>query len=150
MSKLFTGDIGNIVEDYLIRHKVKELPVDVFELCRRDKITLVPYSAKEAHRMAELIGADGIMERTDGFAVQMDGEYLIFWDDRLPMSVQSAIVAHELGHIVLGHIGPSSYQYDQSDDKECQANAFAFNLLFPYAYTFAYQNTYRKENQLCV
>ena len=34
---------------YLIRHKVKSLPVDVFELCRKDKIVTVHIKRVESN-----------------------------------------------------------------------------------------------------
>ncbi len=121
---------------YLIRHRVRELPVDVFALCRKDKITLVPYSAKEAKEMLELIGIADLMKKTDGFAVQIEEMTVIFWDDRLPMSRQRFTVAHELGHIINGDIGtePTRRNQEPSDDdnpQETAANIFAVRLLAP-------------------
>ncbi len=121
---------------YLIRHKVKELPVDVFALCRKDKITLVPYSAEEAHSMAELIGISEWMEKTDGLAVRVEEMTIIFWDDRLPITRQRFTVAHELGHIVNGDLGPMPTKRNKEPSErdapiETAANIFAARILSP-------------------
>lgn len=121
---------------YLIRHKIKSLPVDVFALCRKDKITLVPYSAEEGKEMAEIIGAAYLMPWTDGFAVQIQGDFLIFWDDSMPMPRQRFTIAHELGHIYNGDIGivPTLRNKEPSEKdhpEETAANIFAARILAP-------------------
>ncbi|MBR2354355.1 MAG: ImmA/IrrE family metallo-endopeptidase [Clostridia bacterium] len=121
---------------YLIRHKVKELPVDVFALSRKDKITLVPYSAEEGKEMAEIIGAAYLMPWTDGFAVQIRGDFLIFWDDSMPLPRQRFTIAHELGHIYNGDIGiaptlRNKEPSEKDDPKETAANIFAARILAP-------------------
>ena len=121
---------------YLIRHKVKELPVDVFALCRKDKITLVPYSDPEAREMAELIGISDWIDKTDGFAVQLAGTTAIFWNDRLPIARQRFTVAHELGHIFNGDLCfvPTFRNQEPSEDddpQETAANIFAARILSP-------------------
>lgn len=121
---------------YLIRHKVKELPVDVFALCKKDKITLVPYSDPEARSMAELIGITHWMDKTDGLAVRVEEMAIIFWDDSLPITRQRFTVAHELGHIVNGDLGPYPTQRNKEPSEndapiETAANIFAARILSP-------------------
>lgn len=121
---------------YLIRHKVKELPVDVFDLCRKDKITLVPYSDPDAREMAELIGISDWMDKTDGLAVRVEEMTIIFWDDRLPLARQRFTVAHELGHIANGDLGPEPTVRNQEPSEkdspiETVANIFAARILSP-------------------
>lgn len=121
---------------YLIRHKVSALPVDVFKLCRKDKIALIPYSSPQAEDMAALIGSAELMNKTDGFTVQIGSTPLIFWDDGMPEARQRFTVAHELGHIVNGDIGAVPTQRnkepsDQDDPKETAANVFASRILSP-------------------
>ena len=121
---------------FLIRHKVKELPVDVFNLCQKDKLTLIPYSAPQANVMAATIGAADLMQRTDGFAVQIAKKVIIFWDDSLPLPRQRFTVAHELGHIYNGDVGPAPTLRNRepaaSDDAcETAANIFASRILAP-------------------
>ncbi len=121
---------------YLIRHKVRELPVDVFALCRADGIVLVPYSSPEALPMAKLIHAEEFMTQTDGFVVQLAGEITIFWDDSLPLPRQRFTIAHELGHVYNGDLGPiptmrNQEPSDDDDPRETAANIFASRILAP-------------------
>lgn len=121
---------------YLIRHRVRELPVDVFALCRKDGITMVPYSWDKAKDMAKLVGALDVMARTDGFTVCVKKQVIIFWDDSLPMPRQRFTVAHELGHIFNGDVGeaPTLRNREPSgndDPRETAANVFASRILAP-------------------
>ena len=126
---------------YLIRHKVKKLPVDVFELCRRDKIKMLPYSTEKAKRVAALLDDLDLMERTDGFVVQVDEITILLWDDSKPFQRQRFTVAHELAHKLLGHLQPKEVRQSQCSNhatcSECsnciewQADSLAFNLLCP-------------------
>ena len=121
---------------YLIRHKVKELPVDVFELCRRDKIVLLPYSTQKAKDVAEIIGTRELMELTDGFTLQIKKNPVIFWDDSKPITRQRFTVAHEIGHLKNGDVGLVPTQRNQEpsendDSLEVAANVFASRILAP-------------------
>jgi len=134
-------DMAELAEDYLKRHNVKKLPVDVFELCRRDKIALIPYSAKEAKNIADLIDARELMDLTDGFTFQVKRIPIIIWDDSKPITRQQFTIAHELAHNLLGHTGlDGSCQFrcpnsdicgEYSNCIEWQADSLAFNLLCP-------------------
>lgn len=63
----------------------------------------------------------------DGFTVRQNGRSVIVYNEALPRTRQRFTIAHELGHIVLGH---------ESDDKEKddEADCFARNLLMPVLY----------------
>lgn len=121
---------------YLIRHRVSELPVDIFGLCRKDGISLVPYSSDLANKLTEIIGANELMTKTDGFAVKVRGTSVIFYDDATPIARQRFTVAHELGHIFCSGIGPSptmrNKEPSENDDpEETVANMFAARILAP-------------------
>lgn len=129
-----------IANDYLARHGVKKLPVDIFGLCKEEGFTMVPYSCKDAREMTELIGVSDLMNRTDGFFCRIEDMALLFWDDKRPKARQRATVAHELAHDLLGDLHHGQYQHVcQTCDKPCdckenvelKADALAFNLLFP-------------------
>ena len=130
----------DIANDYLIRHGVKKLPVDIFGLCKKEGFTMVPYSCKEAREMAELIGIAHRMDETDGLAVRVEEMAIIFWDNKKPKARQRATVAHELAHDLLGDLHHGQYQHvcqicdkpcDCKENIELKADALAFNLLFP-------------------
>ena len=86
--------------------------------------------------MATLIGADELMKETDGFTVQIGKDTLIFWDDSMPEARQRFTVAHELGHVYNGDIGPVPTQRnkepsEKDDPHETAANVFASRILAP-------------------
>ena len=55
------------------------------------------------------------------------GNITVFYNDELPLSVQRLALAHELGHIVLGHL----YLKSIGDRQEDEADKFAEYLLSP-------------------
>ncbi len=63
----------------------------------------------------------------DGFTVRQNGRAVIVYNEALPETRRRFTIAHELGHIVLGH---------DCDDRErdAEANCFARNLLMPLLY----------------
>ena len=119
---------------YLIRHKVKKLPVDVFELCRRDKIFLLPYSTQKAKDVADILGIRELMDETDGFTTQVKKKPMIFWDDSKPITRQRFTVAHEIGHIMNGDTGPTKWNREPTENdypEETAANIIASRILAP-------------------
>lgn len=120
----------DIVNDVLAKHNAGNTPLDVFKLCRENGIALIPYSAPEARRMAGLVGCGTWMDKTPGFLVQVAGTSSIFYDDTRSIEYQHATLAHELGHYLLGHLFAGPYEYKCKECNECQANAFAYLLLF--------------------
>lgn len=107
--------------EILLREGVRALPVDVLEICRRLGIVVQQY--------------DELYSEGDGFSTVIDGvPYICI---RRGQSWQRArfTVAHELGHILLGHVGkytlvnrePSPHD----DPVEQAANGFAARLLAP-------------------
>lgn len=118
----------------LLKHRVRALPVDVFDVCRREEIRVMSYRAAEERGLLEVLG--GVTDGKDGFALVVRGKKLIFYDDALPIGRQRFTVAHELGHFVLGDVGaePTARNVEPSDkDAEAEklANMFAARLLSP-------------------
>lgn len=111
------------------------LPVKITALCRQMGISIHTYQTSgeilERNRLSELAS------QTDGFCVNSDGKYHIFYDSRLPIPRKRFTLAHELGHIILGHIGKGQYstrnREPSSEDmpEETQANQFAARILAP-------------------
>lgn len=119
----------DIVNDVLSKHKEKNKPLDVHQICRSYGIVRIPYSSPKARHMAELVGCGTWIDKTPGFLVQIVGTSAIFYDDSRPIEYQRATLAHELGHYLLGHLFAGPYECDCGGCIECQANAFAFLLL---------------------
>ena len=106
----------------LRREKIRALPVDVVEICRRLEIKVL--------ENAELDPKVG-----DGFSCILGGVPYVFIRPGQSRQRLRFTVAHELGHILLGHVGkyqlvnrePSPYD----DPVEQAANIFAARLLAP-------------------
>lgn len=74
----------------------------------------------------------------DGFSFFDRGEYAIFINEKIPPTRQKFTIAHEIGHIYLGHhkaLRTQALSYTSPDgaDKqwESEANIFARNILIP-------------------
>ena len=108
--------------EILLREGVCALPVDVLEICRRLGIAVRQYDEPRPD-----VG--------DGFSCIVRGvPYICIWR-RQSRRRSRFTVAHELGHILLGHVGkytlvnrePSPHD----DPVEQAANGFAARLLAP-------------------
>lgn len=106
--------------EILLMENIRELPVSVSALCRSMGIVMKYYD-----------GADG----SDGESIMMGDTPLILVSRNKPVPRQRFTAAHELGHVLLGHIGrgklvnrePSAYD----NPLEHEANVFASRLLAP-------------------
>lgn len=119
----------------LIRFKVGELPVRISDGIKKMGISLVPYSKSKVF-LTEL-GLGALLQETDGLSVRIQGKYYIFYRGNMTTGRIRFTVAHELGHIVLGHLGNQTYttrnREPRKDDApiEQMANVFASRLLAP-------------------
>ena len=104
----------------LLNENVTELPVKVGAICRRMGIRVVYYSPEDSN---------------DGFSTIIDGQPVIFVSKNCPVTRQRFTAAHELGHILLGHVGKYELvnrEPGQGDNPiEQAANVFASRLLAP-------------------
>ncbi len=70
-------------------------------------------------------GVDAILHRSSDICI-------IGYDTRVAVARQRFSVAHELGHLHMGHVhGKSSIDLNSGDYDEVEANAFAAELLMP-------------------
>lgn len=110
----------NLAWQILLNEGVTELPVKVGALCRGMGIGLKYFTP---------------VDDNDGYSTIIDGRGVIFVSDQCIQTRQRFTAAHELGHILLGHVGryalvnrePSSYD----NPIEQEANVFASRLLAP-------------------
>lgn len=106
----------------LRREKIRALPVDVVEICRRLGIKVLEH--------AELAPEVG-----DGLSCVLAGEPYIFIRPGQSRQRCRFTVAHELGHVLLGHVGKyrlvNREPSPQDDPVEQAANIFAARLLAP-------------------
>ena len=104
----------------LIRENVTQLPVMVGQLCRGMGIQV---------RYFRPAG------RSDGYSTIIDGQPVIFVSEECSNERRRFTAAHEVGHILLGHVGRFELVNREPDPKdnpiEQAANVFASRLLAP-------------------
>lgn len=114
---------------------VSELPVRTSQIC--DHYGWILRSYQGGLRSIELLGLTGLMEKTDGFCAVTKNNVYIFYDRTMPVGRQRFTVAHEIGHLMLGHVGPGMATTQNREPtgsekpEEQQANQFAARLLAP-------------------
>lgn len=106
--------------EILLRENVRELPVSTSKLCKQMGVTLA-YGTPEP--------------QSDGFSTVIDGAMYIVIREGLNAGRTRFTVAHELGHILLGHVGKYhlvNREPSETDNPiEQEANVFASRLLAP-------------------
>lgn len=108
---------------------VTKLPVDLNSICRQLEVRHIPYTKY----WTEL---PPITDETDGMTFYKSGEPIILYDNRKSPGRIRFTVAHELGHLVLGHvkiihIEPMNRGGHTSNRLEVAADQFAARLLAP-------------------
>lgn len=119
----------------LLQTGAKELPIQLDVVCKLLGIRTRSYT--RAYTLMEKMELLHLTQKTDGFTYHEAGGHIIFLHTTLPIPRQRFTVAHELGHIVLGHVARGHYtlrnrEPDARDSPDEQAaNAFAARLLAP-------------------
>lgn len=113
----------------LIDCEVKRLPIDLNVVCRKLGVRVLRYES--VRNLPE------VAHQTDGLTYFSGDQPVILYDQsKLPERIRFT-VAHELGHIVLGHIAPGEItivnrEPTQGDNPmETAANQFAARLMAP-------------------
>ena len=108
---------------------VRRLPVDLNEICKQLGVRVRRYA--DVRRLSDAaLQADGLTFFSWGKPV------ILYNQDRAPMRIRFTI-AHELGHLVLGHVAPGqrttvNREPSSTDNPtETAANQFAARLLAP-------------------
>ena len=114
----------NLSWEVLINENITSLPVNVSELCASLGVRIRTY--------------DGFIDGvdSDGESIIMsDGVPLIIYNKCKPKARKRFTVAHEIGHILLGHVGRyhlvNREPSDSDNPIERAANVFAARLLAP-------------------
>ena len=113
----------------LIECGISELPINLAEVVNRYGIYLIKYSDS------------GYISRhnypnEDGYSRLVDNKPVIYYNDNKPTRRIRFTIAHEIGHILLGHLSQGetlhrNTENDVSDTREQQANVFARDILMP-------------------
>lgn len=118
---------------FLIEEKITKLPVELEKVYKRRKIKLLSY--KHGAKMIRELGLEDRIQSGDGFIVDLDGPFIVFFNETKPRARIRFTIAHELGHIILGHtIGPDliNREPEETDNPtETEANIFAARILAP-------------------
>ena len=119
----------------LLDCKIERLPVNLNQILRTLKIRAYPYQGNE-HPIYEL-GLKRICEQTSGLTFFRKNEPIILYDGSNSPARVRFTVAHEIGHIVLGHVQPGEFTIQNRDPHpkdspiEQASNRFAVDLLAP-------------------
>ena len=106
-----------------MKNKIKKLPIDLFFLAKLNGWLIISY--KENYERFNLIDRE-ILKDNWGITAYIKNIYIIFYDDKIPLTAQRFTIAHEIGHIVLGHFN----EFNEFT-KEKEANMFAVRILMP-------------------
>lgn len=108
----------------LIDNKVDSLPVDIVRIVHNNGILLLKNSRAHELRQGEA-----------GISVFDGKQWFIVYDDLLPLGRKRFTVAHELGHIFLGHPLVAGFHAritgGELPQTENEANVFASRFLAP-------------------
>lgn len=119
----------------LLDCQIDKLPVDLNNIMRQLCIQANPYRGNE--QMIRKLGLEKQIMRTSGLTFYRGGSPHILYDDTEPPQRIRFTIAHELGHLVLGHITHGSYTVQNREPcpgdspMEVAANRFAVGLLAP-------------------
>ena len=125
----------DVAWEILIDFKIESMPVKISKIVTKLGIRL--YSYHNATDLISKMRLEKHAETCDGFTVRTSKRYYIFYDDTCSPQRCRFTIAHELGHIMLGHLKNQTYTVknrEPSDDdspEEQQANVFASRILSP-------------------
>ena len=117
-------DLYKSIVDFQEYNNLISYPLNLEELCKNNNWELSPYS---------LSNAEFSFISLDGFTVFKNGKYIIFYNkDVIPKTRIRFTIAHEIGHIVLGHhFFDEQYYKNNESEIEKQADIFSGNILLP-------------------
>ena len=120
--------------DILTKYKINKLPVDIAEICIKERINLISYSRGKTV-VNNIKGID--VTENDGFAFIARGKIYIFYDDKCSIQRQRFTIAHEFGHYLNGDLKENiptrrnKEPKDNDDSIETNANIVASRILSP-------------------
>lgn len=121
--------------EFRVQYHLGDFILNIEELNKKNiGFKIVPYS--EANQYFKYVGLLEYAGLHKGFATYHDGNRLIFYSDALAFSDRNIVIAHEIGHIVLGHTTKNSIlgshnHSNSANRQEQEADVFALALLAP-------------------
>lgn len=121
--------------NYILEQRINFLPVDVFDLARRNGYGVYTYLEfakiikKPISYIVKIYGRDGMV-----FWSNADKRYVICYNADHPSGTIRWTIMHEIGHIVLKHITPQTpvlSRVKRTDAIEREADGFARRVLCP-------------------
>lgn len=115
--------------------EIAALPVDLNIIVEWFGAKAYPYQGNWSQLRA--MGLEAAAQRTAGMAFYRGGTPYILYDSGNPPGRIRFTIAHELGHIALGHLRPGAFTVqnrepqEADDPREQAANRFAVDLLAP-------------------
>ena len=128
----------NEVWKFIIEQGINSLPVDLPRICANLGVKLFTYNEKK--NLIKLLDMENKIKEIDGFTAKILNKHYIFYNSDCVKGRQNFTIAHEIGHIVLGHsediiftraISKWNEEDNEPDYNEMQANIFASRLLAP-------------------
>ena len=122
-------NVRDAVWRILIDCGVNELPINLNKICKKLGVRVYRYESLKSF--------PAWLQRTDGAVFFQNGDPVILYDQSKSVGRIRFTVAHELGHLVLGHIVPGqrttvNREPEPTDHPvETAANQFAARLLAP-------------------
>lgn len=119
----------------LIDCNINRLPINLNTVCRRLKIRALTYGQNT--KLIEKACLSRVVHRTDGMTFYAGETPIILFDEKILPARAKFTVAHELGHIILGHVKPGGVTtvnrepHSNDEPEERAANIFAARLLAP-------------------
>ena len=113
----------------LIENEVRELPVKVTDIIKRYGIRIVAYG--DATNLILRMKKERCLSE-DGFCVNHNGRFIIYYNENIAPNRLRFTLAHELGHITIGYIMYArEHAWNGHNFAEQEANMFAARLLMP-------------------
>ena len=115
----------------LLDCEIDQLPVDLNNICKQLSLHARSYTAvrNQFGRLPEQCA------EADGMIYVLHGEPVLLYDDAAAAGRARFTVAHEIGHLVLGHVDDAlplhRSNISSTDPRERAANQFAARLLAP-------------------
>lgn len=134
-----------ILEDYVMHDNISNFPLNLKDYAKQ-QYNLVSYTSLANELNIPYCELKKILKNSWGTVVRKNYSYTIAYDDKLDSKAQLFTIAHEIGHIEMGHLAKTAYEKSiikitdgeiTSPNTESykiidyEADCFARNLLCP-------------------